>query len=72
MLGDNFETSSSFVGGGSAFSSAAPEPARNKFTAGAQFKYFSVDNVELTAAYDFDLKQGYTSHTGMLRAGYKF
>jgi uncharacterized protein with beta-barrel porin domain len=72
MIGDRLETTSVFTGGGPAFSGESPIPARNKFNLGAQFKYSTVDNVELTASYDFDTKQDFTSHAGMLRVGYKF
>jgi outer membrane autotransporter protein len=72
MIGDRLETLSNFTGGGPAFSGESPVPARNKFNLGAQFKYATVDNVELTASYDFDTKQDFTSHAGMLRVGYKF
>jgi hypothetical protein len=35
-------------------------------------KYYSVDNLELTASYDLDLKQQFISHAGLLRVGYRF
>jgi uncharacterized protein with beta-barrel porin domain len=60
------------TGGGSAFTGESPDPARNKFNLGAQFKFASVSNVELTASYDYDFKQDFTSHSGLLRMGYKF
>jgi outer membrane autotransporter protein len=72
LTNDRLETSSIFTGGGSTFLGEGPTPARNKYNLGAQIKYYSTDNVELTASYDFDLKQDYAAHAAFLRAGYKF
>ncbi len=72
VLGDNLETSSSFLGGGPAFKGESPNPARHKVTLGAQLKYYSADNLELTAAYNFDIKQDYIANAALLRAGWKF
>jgi uncharacterized protein with beta-barrel porin domain len=72
VIGDNLQTTSTFTGGGGAFSGQSPNPAQNKFNLGAQLKYYSTENIELTASYDFDVKQDYAAHAGFLRAGWKF
>jgi uncharacterized protein with beta-barrel porin domain len=72
MIGDKLETLSAFAGGGPAFSGESPAPAQNKFNIGAQVKYYSVNNLELTASYDLDARPGFMSHAGLLRAGWKF
>jgi hypothetical protein len=32
----------------------------------------SVDNWDFSAAYDYDFRSDYGSHSGMLKAGYRF
>ena len=72
LLNDRFEAASSFIGGGSSFTGQGPEPAENKYTLGVQVKYYAVDGLEMTAAYDLELRQDYLSHAGVLRAGWRF
>ena len=46
--------------------------AKSKFNVGVQVKYYSTDTIELTAAYDVDVRQDYTAHSGLIRAGMRF
>jgi len=72
LIGDSVEATSSFIGGGTVFSTQGARPAQNKFNVGGQIKYYDTDNIELTANYDFDIKEGYTSRMAYVRAAYKF
>ncbi len=73
LLGDSLETSQAYIGSGApAFAVSSPDPARDKYTLGAQVKYYGVQSLELTAAYDLELKEDYVSHTGLIRAGWRF
>lgn len=73
LIGDEVETTSSFTGApGTSFKTQGFDPAQATFNIGAGVKYYSTDNWELTANYDFEVKQDYDSHAGFLRAAYKF
>lgn len=72
LAGDVVETTSSFVGGGPAFKSEGFDPAQSAFDLGAGLTYFSADNWELSADYNFTFKSDYDNHSGFLRAAYKF
>lgn len=72
LADDEVETTSSFIGGGSAFSTEGFDPQQFAVDAGVGVTYFSTANWELTANYDYEWKEDYDSHAGFLRAGYKF
>lgn len=72
LVGDEVQSSNNFQAGGPAFAAEGPDPAKSTFTAGASVTYYSTDNWDLSANYDFDYKSDYDSHSGFLRAGYKF
>lgn len=72
LVGDQIQTTSNFIGGGNAFTVEGADPAQHTFNLGAGVTYYSTDNWELTASYDFETKADYDSHSGILRAGYKF
>ncbi len=70
---DKVETSSNFTGAtGTVFKAEGADPAQHTFNIGAGVTYFTTDNWELTAEYDFELKSDYDAHSGVLRAAYKF
>ncbi len=72
LIGDDVETSSRFIGGTTAFKTDGMDPAQGTLELGAGLKYYTVNNWELSANYDFEAKEDYDSHSGYLRAGYKF
>ncbi|MDB5490617.1 MAG: hypothetical protein JWO78_466 [Micavibrio sp.] len=72
VIGDSLDSNASFTGGGAAFKTQGVDPARSTYTAGAGLKYYATNNWELSARYNFDAKEDYTAHAGLLRASYKF
>ena len=72
LVGDNVNISSSFIGGGSAFNTQGVSPARGTLSLGGGLTYYTPANWELSANYEFEHKQEYTSNSGFLRAAYKF
>lgn len=72
VIGDEVETTNQFVGGGSAFKVEGFDPAQTTFDVGLGLSYFTTDNWELTGQYGYEFKEDYDSHTGSLKAAYKF
>ncbi len=72
LIGDEFEGTNTFTGGGTAFQVQGFDPAQTTFNVGGDLVYYSTTNWELSASYDFELKSDYDSHTGRLKAAYKF
>jgi outer membrane autotransporter protein len=72
VIGDNLSLSSSFVGGGSAFSTQGANPAQGTASIGGGLAYYAASNWELSANYEFEHKTDYNSNSGFLRAAYKF
>ncbi len=72
LTGDNISTSEAYAAGGPNFVIKGPDPARDRLTLGGQVRYFNTAGLELTAAYDAEVKEDYISHTGLLRAGLRF
>ncbi len=72
FIGDEVEATQSFVGGGTAFQTEGADDQHFALDLGAGVTYFTADNWEFTANYDFEWKEEYTAHAGYLRAGYKF
>lgn len=73
LIGDEVETTSAFTGAPTvSFNTQGFDPAQTTFNIGAGVKYYSTDNWDLTANYDFEVKEDYDSHAAFLRAAYKF
>lgn len=72
LIGDEYETTSRFIGAGSSFQTKGFDPAQTTFNVSADVTYFSTTNWELSAGYDFEVKSDYDSHAGTVRAAYKF
>lgn len=72
LIGDDVETSARFAGAGAAFDTQGLEPSRTSLNLGAGVTYYTVDNWELSAEYDFQYKSDYDAHSGLLRAGFHF
>ena len=72
FIGDEFQTTSSFTGGGASFETTGFDPAQTTYDAGLGVTYYTTGHWELTADYDYEMKEDYSSHAGVLRAGYRF
>ena len=72
LIGDEYQTTSTFAAGGAAFDTEGFDPAQTTFNVSADLTYFSTTNWELSAGYDFEYKSDYDSHAGTLKAAYKF
>jgi outer membrane autotransporter protein len=72
LVGDEVETTSTFTGGGAAFGTQGMEPGRTTLNLGAGVGYFTTDNWELSAEYDYEYKSDYDGHSGQFRAAYHF
>ena len=62
-IGDRFETTSSFSGGGPAFNTRGAKPARNGLLMGAELAFLTHGNWTMTGNWDWELKDEYSSHT---------
>jgi outer membrane autotransporter protein len=72
LIGDEVEATTTFAGGGAAFGTQGPDPARSTFVAGAAVDFYSTANWELSVNYDYTFKEDFDAHSGFLRAGYNF
>lgn len=72
FIGDPVQTNATFTGGGSSFTTNGADPAQHSLNLGAGITYYSKGNLTLSATYDMELKEDYTSHTGqgILRYNY--
>lgn len=68
VIGDQVDTTASFVGGGSAFSTQGVDPARGNFNGGLGFKYETTGNLDFEASYDLNTKEDYTAHSASIKA----
>jgi len=72
LIGDTIQATSNFTGGGASFNTQGADPAKGTTNIGAGLKYQATNNWTFSASYDFEVKQDYTAHAGILRAGYGF
>lgn len=73
VIGDNVASTSSFSGApGVSFKTEGFEPDQSTFNAGAGITLATHDNWELSADYDYQMKSDFDSHSGLVRAGYKW
>lgn len=71
-IGDRFETTASFAGGGPAFSTQGAKPARNGLLLGAEIAFLNKGNMTLTGNYDLELRDEYASSTYYATARFDF
>jgi len=72
VIGDTVAATSNFTGGGASFDTQGADPARHILNTGAGVSYSMANDWTLSASYDFEYKEDYTAHSGIVRAGYKF
>jgi len=70
---DNQANTSTFVAtGGTAFSTQGLDPADDSANIGASLSIYASDQLDVRAAYDFEINEDYDSHTGQLVIRYRF
>jgi len=62
-IGDQFETTAKFAGGGPSFNSQGAKPAKNGFLLGAELAFLNKGNMTLTGNWDWEIKNQYDSNT---------
>ncbi len=72
VIGDEIQTTNTFVGGGNSFDADGSDPAELTLDLGADVIYKADANWDLKAGYYFQGKEDYTSHSGLVKAAYKF
>jgi|GEM_PF-1971798 len=72
LIGDTLDADVTFQGGGAAFSVDGPDPAQSTFEIGVGAVYANTDNWEFSASYDYNYKEDFNSHSGLVRAAYQF
>lgn len=72
LADDDVQATNTFAGGGNAFQTDGLNPARTTLDLGAGVTYHATTNWDLKAEYNFEGKQDFTSHSALLKAGYKF
>jgi len=71
-IGDRYETTASFAGGGSSFQTYGADPAKNGFLLGTELGYLNKKNMTLTANWDWEMKEEYQSFTYYVTARFDF
>lgn len=72
IIGDEQATTSSFTGVGTSFSTNGADVAKTSFVAGAGVDLVRNNGLTLSADYDYETKDAYDAHSGMIRARYAF
>lgn len=72
LIGDDVETTNTYTGGGAAFQADGFDSQRTTVDLGADLTYHATTNWDLKAGYNFEWKQDFTSHSGVVKAAYKF
>lgn len=72
VVGDALQTTSTFAAGGPSFRSEGADPDQGTFNLGLGLGYVSTDSLELTASYDYENKDAFSSHSAFLRAAMPF
>ena len=62
-IGDRFETTASFAGGGSSFNTKGAKVAKNGMLFGAELAFLNKGNMTVTGNWDIELKDQYMSNT---------
>ncbi|MFH1209054.1 MAG: autotransporter outer membrane beta-barrel domain-containing protein [Candidatus Omnitrophota bacterium] len=62
-LGDRFETTASFAGGGGVFTTRGAKPAKNGMLFGGELAFLNKGNMTVTGNWDMELKDQFMSNT---------
>lgn len=71
-IGDRFETTASFAGGGASFGTLGAKPARNGMLFGAELAFLNRGNVTVTGNWDIELRDAFMSNTYYATVRYDF
>ncbi len=63
-IGDEAETTARFTGGGASFRTTGFEPDQSSFNVGVGVTVYPQENLSLRFAYDAELRDDYTGHSG--------
>jgi outer membrane autotransporter protein len=63
---------STFTGGGGSFTTNGFDPANDSLNVGASVDFYATESLDIRAAYDFEVKDDYKSHSGQLILRYTF
>ncbi|MCB9990859.1 MAG: autotransporter domain-containing protein [Rhodospirillales bacterium] len=69
---DRIEMTSQFLAGGQVMPTQGFDPQQSTVNLGAGFTYYSTENWEFTGEYDYEWKEDFDSHAGMVRGAYRF
>ncbi|MFN5589071.1 MAG: autotransporter domain-containing protein, partial [Holosporales bacterium] len=72
MIGDKIQTTSTFTGGGPAFTTTGGEAQKSKFNIGGGIGVGTLHDWQLSAEYDYEIQTDYSAHSGFLRASSPF
>ena len=62
-IGDRFETTASFAGGGSSFNTVGAKPAQSGMLFGAELAFLNKGNMTVTGNWDIEIKDQFMSNT---------
>ena len=71
-IGDRFETTASFAGGGASFNTRGAKPAKSGILFGGELAFLNKGNVTLTGNWDLEVKDQFMSNTYYGTARYDF
>jgi uncharacterized protein with beta-barrel porin domain len=72
FIDDNMALTSSFTGGGGAFTTTGARPARNGANVGGKLSFDLKDDISLIAGVDTEMKDSFFGVSGTLTVRYKF
>ena len=62
-MGDRFQTTASFAGGGASFDTIGAKPAKNGMLFGAELAFLNKGNMTVTGNWDIEVKDQFMSNT---------
>jgi len=72
LVNDHQQSTSTFTGGGAAFTTSGFTPARSSLNLGAKIALITKNNFEFSMNYDFETKSGFYGHFGYANFRYTF
>jgi len=72
IVTDTQEITSTYTGAGGAFKTNGVDLARHGANLGASVALRTISNITLSANYDAEFREEYSSHSGMLTINYSF
>ncbi len=67
LIGDRMQTTAGFTGGGASFAVEGASPARGTVNAGVGLSYLDAADLTVSAAYDYERKEDFSAHAGVIR-----